>query len=146
MKRLKTILGLVCLPITMMSAIAAPMPQTAKQPIYTITINVVDRTTKAINYQHRDGSTTIDFKGTPLMAAARGEAKVESKQGYMEVEVEFDNLQPATRFGPELLTYVLWAISAKACDPALKELCLRSALFGESCFPKTRGRPEMLQA
>jgi hypothetical protein len=28
--------------------------------------------------------------------------------------------------------------SAKACDPALKELCLRSALFGESYFPKTR--------
>ena len=111
MKRLKTILGLVCLQIATMSAIAAPILQTAKQPIYTITINVVDRSTKAINYQHRNGSTTIDFKGTPLMAASRGEAKVESKQGYMEVEVEFDNLQPATRFGPELLTYVLWAIS-----------------------------------
>ena len=27
--------------------------------------------------------------------------------------------------------------SAKACDPGLKELCLRSALFGESHFPKT---------
>jgi hypothetical protein len=27
------------------------------------------------------------------MPAARCEAKVESKQGYMEVEVEFDNLQ-----------------------------------------------------
>jgi hypothetical protein len=29
------------------------------------------------------------------MPEARGEAKVESKQGYMEVEVEFDDLQSA---------------------------------------------------
>ena len=45
------------------------------------------------------------------MPAARGEAKAESKQGYMEVEVEFDNLLSATRFGPEFLTYVMWAIT-----------------------------------
>ena len=32
-------------------------------PIYKITINVVERTTTAINYQHRSGSTTIDFRG-----------------------------------------------------------------------------------
>src|SRR5437660_5725954 len=76
-------------------------------PIYKITINVVEREATAINYQHRSGSTTIDFKGTPLLPDSRGEAKVESKQGYIEVNVEFDKLQPASRFGPEYLTYVL---------------------------------------
>jgi outer membrane protein OmpA-like peptidoglycan-associated protein len=95
-----------------------------KQPIYTITINVVDRTTKAINYQHRNGSTSLGFKGTPLMPAARGEAKVESKQGYTEVEVEFDNLQPATRFGPEFLTYVLWAITPEGRATNMGEVIL----------------------
>ena len=71
-----------------------------KQPIYTITVNVVERSTKAVNYQHRNGSTTIDFKGTPLMPEARGEAKVESKQGYMEVEVEFDTCNPQRGSAP----------------------------------------------
>jgi hypothetical protein len=45
----------------------------------------------------------IDFRGTALMPEARGEAKVERKQGYIEIEVEFDDLQSATRFGPEFL-------------------------------------------
>src|SRR5437879_7086095 len=48
-------------------------------PIYRVT--VVARTTKAINYNHRSGPTNIDFRGTALMPEARGNAKVESKQG-----------------------------------------------------------------
>ena len=79
---------------------------------------------RPINYQHRNGSTTIDFQGTPLMPAARGEAKVESKQGYMEVEVEFDNLQSATRFGPEFLTYVMWAITPEGRATNMGEVIL----------------------
>jgi len=67
-------------------------------PLYKITVNVVERTTKAINYRHRSGATKVDFRGTALLPEARGEAKVESKQGYIEVEVEFDDLQGATRF------------------------------------------------
>jgi outer membrane protein OmpA-like peptidoglycan-associated protein len=124
MRKLKAILAIVSLPIAVMSASAAQVPQHSKQPIYTITINVVDRTTKAINYQHRNGSTTIDFRGTPLMPAARGEAKVESKQGYMEVEVEFDNLQSATRFGPEFLTYVMWSITPEGRATNMGEVIL----------------------
>ena len=60
------------------------------QPLYRVT--VVQRTAQAINYRHRSGATKVDFKGTELMPRARGEAKVESKQGYIEVEVEFDDL------------------------------------------------------
>src|SRR5438105_3981450 len=93
-------------------------------PIYKITINVVEREATAINYQHRSGSTTIDFKGTPLLPDSRGEAKVESKQGYIEVNVEFDKLQPASRFGPEYLTYVLWAISPEGRAVNLGEVLL----------------------
>ena len=43
--------------------------------------------------------------------AAAGEAKVESKRGAMEIEVEFSGLDKPTAFGNEYLTYVLWAIS-----------------------------------
>src|ERR1700734_4149006 len=78
-------------------------------PIYRIT--VVARTTKAINYNHRSGSTRIGFRGTALMPQAVGEAKVQSEQGVIKIDAEMEKLGPATQFGPEYLTYVMWAIT-----------------------------------
>ncbi len=86
--------------------------------------SVTARTAKAINYRSRSGATKINFRGTDLLDKARGEAKVESKQGYIEVEVEFDDLQPATKFGPEYLTYVMWAISPEGRAVNMGEVLL----------------------
>ena len=91
-------------------------------PIYRV--NVTARSAKAINYQHRSGATKIDFRGTELLSDARGEAKVESKQGYIEIEVEFDELQPANNLGAEYLTYVLWAITPEGRTSNLGEVLL----------------------
>src|SRR6202023_1750236 len=38
-------------------------------------VNVFARTTKAVNYRHRGGSTTVDFRGTDLMPAVGGQAQ-----------------------------------------------------------------------
>jgi hypothetical protein len=46
---------------------------------------VTERTAKAISYQNRSGATKIDFSGTALMPKSHGEAKVESKKGYIEI-------------------------------------------------------------
>lgn len=92
------------------------------QPIFRV--NVTARTAKAINYQHRSGATKVDFRGTELLPKARGEAKVESKQGYIEIEVEFDDLQPASKNGAEYLTYVLWAITPEGRTSNLGEILL----------------------
>src|SRR6267142_2167836 len=125
MKVFRTTLVIVSLLVfALVAAAQVQVQRGGDNPIYKITINVVERTTTAINYQHRSGSTTIDFRGTPLLPAARGEAKVESKQGYIEIEVEFDDLQPATRFGPEFLTYVMWAISPEGRAVNLGEIIL----------------------
>jgi outer membrane protein OmpA-like peptidoglycan-associated protein len=94
-------------------------------PVFRVT--VVGRTTPAVNYRHRGGSTRIDFRGTPLLPRARGEAKVESKQGYIEIEVEFDDLSPATQFGPEYLTYVMWAITPEGRATNLGEVLLNGS-------------------
>src|ERR1700746_2925682 len=91
-------------------------------PIYRV--NVTERTAKAINYQHRSGATKIDFRGTELLPTARGEAKVESKQGRIEIAVEFEGLQPATKNGAEYLTYVLWAITPEGRTANLGEVLL----------------------
>jgi outer membrane protein OmpA-like peptidoglycan-associated protein len=72
---------------------------------------LVDRTVKAVKYAHRSGSTKINFEGSDLMTSAKGEAKVDSHRGAMEIKVEFWNLQKPTTFGAEYLTYVMWAIS-----------------------------------
>ncbi|MBL0156192.1 MAG: OmpA family protein [Bryobacterales bacterium] len=91
-------------------------------PIYRVTVTT--RTAKAVNYQHRGGATKVDFKGTELLPNARGEAKVESKQGYIEIEVEFDDLQPASKNGSEYLTYVMWAITPEGRTSNLGEVLL----------------------
>jgi len=80
-------------------------------PIPTFRVTVTSRSVQAVNYKHRSGASKVDFAGTDLMPAANGQAKVESKKGYTEIEVEFGNLQKPTTFGNEYLTYILWAIS-----------------------------------
>ena len=77
----------------------------------TFRVTVISRSVRAVNYKHRSGATKVDFAGTDLMPGANGQAKVESKKGYIEIEVEFGNLQKPTTFGNEYLTYILWAIS-----------------------------------
>jgi outer membrane protein OmpA-like peptidoglycan-associated protein len=128
LKRMSVILGLLILcaqyGVAQQNPTQVQVQKAGDNPIYKITINVVERTTKAINYRVRSGATKVDFRGTPLLPEARGEAKVESKQGYIEVEVEFDDLQPATRFGPEFLTYVMWAISPEGRATNLGEVIL----------------------
>ena len=91
-------------------------------PLFTIT--VVGRTMKAINYNHRSGATMIGFQGTALMPAARGEAKVESKQGVIKIDAEMQKLGPATQFGPEYLTYVMWAITPEGRATNVGEILL----------------------
>lgn len=93
-------------------------------PIYKITINVVQRSTVAINYRQHSAFTTIDFRGTPLLPEAKGKAYVDTKQGYTSINAEFDTLQPATRFGSEYLTYVLWAITPEGRAKNLGEVLL----------------------
>jgi outer membrane protein OmpA-like peptidoglycan-associated protein len=91
-------------------------------PIYRVTVTA--RTAKAISYQHRSGSTKVDFRGTDILPNARGEAKVESKQGRIAIEVEFDGLQNATMNGAEYLTYVLWAVTPEGRTANLGEVLL----------------------
>jgi outer membrane protein OmpA-like peptidoglycan-associated protein len=94
-------------------------------PIYRVT--VVARTTKAINYHHRSGSTRIGFRGTALMPEARGEAKVESKQGVIKIDADMEKLGPATQFGQEYLTYVMWAITPEGRATNIGEVLLNNS-------------------
>jgi outer membrane protein OmpA-like peptidoglycan-associated protein len=85
---------------------------------------MVERTTKAIQYNHRSESTKIDFRGTSLLPEGRGEASVESRQGAVKIDAHMKGLWPAIKFGPEYLTYVMWAIAPGGGATNLGELLM----------------------
>ncbi len=106
-----------------------PDPNSA-QPIFRI--EVVEHTINAVNYLHRGGSTKIDFAGTPIMSMGKGSAKVESERGVIKIGAEFKNMAPPSSFGPEYLTYVLWAISPDGRPVNLGELTLNEYGMGST--------------
>jgi outer membrane protein OmpA-like peptidoglycan-associated protein len=99
-------------------------PDQTGQPMPIFRVTVVSRTTKAINYHHRTGTTHIDFRGTELMPAARGEASVNSQLGSTKIETHLDHMTPAGQYGPEYMTYVLWAITPEGRAMNLGEVVL----------------------
>jgi outer membrane protein OmpA-like peptidoglycan-associated protein len=100
---------------------AAPQDRgNQSSPLYRVT--VVAKTTEAINYSHAKGSTPIDFKGTVLMPFAKGDARVEGKKGVISVSAKFEKLSPATTYGPQFLTFVLWAVTPEGRASNLGEL------------------------
>ncbi len=103
---------------------AAPPPDqaTADQPIFRVT--VVERTTNAVSYRHRSGWTKVDLHGTPLAPDATGHADVNSRPGYIEAKAEMHKLLPASQYGPEYMTYVLWAITPEGRAKNLGEVVL----------------------
>ncbi len=111
-------------PLTLELRAQAPQPpeNSAGQPIFRVT--VVERTTNAVSYRHRSGWTKVDLKGTPLAPDATGHADVNSRPGYIEVKTEMHKLLPASQYGPEYLTYVLWAITPEGRSKNLGEVVL----------------------
>jgi outer membrane protein OmpA-like peptidoglycan-associated protein len=102
-------------------ALSAQSPQN-QTPAYRFILT--SRTVKAISYQHRSGAANIDFRGTDLLAGARGDAKVDSRQGHIRIQADFDGLLPATNYGSEYLTYVMWAITPEGRTVNLSEVLL----------------------
>jgi outer membrane protein OmpA-like peptidoglycan-associated protein len=84
-------------------------------------VRQVMHSTKAIDY--RQGSKSeILLKGTDLMPETVGKATVATKSGATQITVNVNHLKPATAFGMEYLTYVLWAISPEGVPSNLGEL------------------------
>ncbi|SPE43597.1 OmpA/MotB domain protein [Candidatus Sulfopaludibacter sp. SbA3] len=110
--------------LLMAGTLAAQVPENGQSmPIYRVT--VVSRTTKAVNYHHRTGTTHIDFRGTELMPAARGEASVSSQMGSTKIDTTLNHMTPASQYGPEYMTYVLWGITPEGRAMNLGEVVLQ---------------------
>ena len=117
----------IFLAVALASGQTAPSAQTAQSPVPTTAASAaptVSRTTKAVHYRLQGGSTKVDFQGTELLQGASGEARVEGKKTNFQIEVKFQNLEDATKFGLEYLTYVLWAVSPQGRPVNLGEVSL----------------------
>jgi outer membrane protein OmpA-like peptidoglycan-associated protein len=86
----------------------------------------VVHSTKAINYRRAGSTLKIAFNGTSLLQTASGEAEVKNKGSRVEINAKFVNLDEATKFGLEYLTYVLWAVSPQGRAENLGELTLKN--------------------
>jgi outer membrane protein OmpA-like peptidoglycan-associated protein len=83
--------------------------ENSQMPVFRV--HVYARSAKAVNYRHRGGSTTVDFRGTSLMPAITGKAKIDGKEGRLAIEVELNHVQRPLTLGGQYLTYVLWAVT-----------------------------------
>jgi len=100
--------------------------QSTPPPIAATPASIVQHSTKAINYRRAGSTLKITFQGTALLPAASGEAEVKNKGSRVEISAKFSNLDEATKFGLEYLTYVLWAVSPQGRAENLGELGLKS--------------------
>ena len=92
-------------------------------PLYRVM--VVQGSAKAIHYRDPKFATKIDFKGTVLLPTASGVATVKGKGTGILISAKFKNVPPASTFGGEFLTYVLWGISTEGRATNLGELILK---------------------
>ncbi len=77
----------------------------------------------AMTYPENE-TISVKFQGTARLPRASGEAKVERKKGMTEVEIELDEMKPATLFGGDYNTYVLWVVSPEGHVDNLGEFVL----------------------
>jgi hypothetical protein len=110
-----------CLAVPLILAVsAAKAADEHDAPIYRIT--VVQRSLAAVNYGIRSGPTKVDFRGTVLAPDTRGSATIEAKAGAVIIHAKLAGLDVPAKFGPQYLTYVLWAISPEGQTERLGEV------------------------
>jgi outer membrane protein OmpA-like peptidoglycan-associated protein len=109
------------IPSTTQAPSQAATPATV--PLYRVT--VVQGSAKAFNFRNLKSSAKIDLVGTVLVSNASGTAAVKNDEGRIQITAKVKNLPPASSFGGEFLTYVLWGISPEGRATNLGELVLK---------------------
>jgi hypothetical protein len=69
------------------------------------------RSVKVFDYRNRIFPTSVELRGTALLPATKGITNFVGKVGDLDFTAAFTGLPPASRFGAEYLTYVLWAVT-----------------------------------
>ena len=114
----------VLLVLAIVSIAGVVRPAEAQQSAGPSAPGLLSRKTSAVTYEARR-TTKVDLVGTPLMPRTRGEAEIKTESsGPVAIKAKMRDLTPATQFGPEYLTYVLWAIPPQGRAKNLGEVRL----------------------
>ncbi len=75
-------------------------------------VKPVTEVRQSLGLTYPEGRTlSVKLRGTHRLPQASGEAKVETKKGATEIEIELDEMKPAYFFGGDYNCYVLWIAS-----------------------------------
>jgi outer membrane protein OmpA-like peptidoglycan-associated protein len=88
-------------------------------------IEVTDPGGQILSFRHLAGSTVVEMKGTKLEPDASTRLKVESRRGFLELDInrgEIKGLRRAQVFGKDFHTYVMWAVSVDGAASNLGEI------------------------
>ena len=88
-------------------------------------IQLQARNGQILSYRYNKGPTEVWMRGTGLARQARIKLKVESRPGFLEIDInrgDINKLERADRYGRDFLTYVLWAVSVAGKASNLGEI------------------------
>jgi outer membrane protein OmpA-like peptidoglycan-associated protein len=112
--------------LVLLGAVLAYVPNALavrQEPVKAVKDVTATRESMALSYP--EGVTIgIKFQGTHRLTGASGEAKIERKKGMTEIEIELDEMKPATFFGGDYNTYVLWTVSPEGVVDNVGEFVL----------------------
>ena len=113
------LLGMSALPLVGQARRAAGKPAELK------IVEIKEPGGQILSYRHDMGSTEVSMRGTKLAPEARIKLKVQSRPGFVEVDINrgaISGLKPARRLGKDFLTYVFWAVSVDGRAENLGEI------------------------
>ncbi|MBI1940258.1 MAG: OmpA family protein [Acidobacteria bacterium] len=88
-------------------------------------IEVAEPGGQILSFRHLSGTTVVDMKGTKLEPNASTRLKIESRRGFLEIDInrgEIKGLRRAREFGKDFHTYVFWAVSVDGAASNLGEI------------------------
>lgn len=123
-----TVLGLMLatlgLAATASGQVAPAPPTSVSLPAGVQAVTVPSPGNAILSFRPR-GTTVVELKGTDRMPGASVSLKVESRPGFVEIDINrgaIKGLEPATRFGRDFLTYVLWVVSVDGAAMNIGEI------------------------
>lgn len=103
----------------------APQRGTADKPSQLRVFDVKEKDGQILSYRYLGASTDVVMRGTDRAPEARIKLKVGSRPGFVEIDInrgQITGLKPASQFGMDFLTYVLWAVSVDGKAANLGEI------------------------
>ena len=88
-------------------------------------IESLTSTRESLLVTYEEGATvTVQLEGTQRLPGGEGRAEVQRRPGVTELAAQLDKMKPATLFGGDFSTYVLWTVSPEGLAVNVGEFVL----------------------